>query len=179
MRLPTAIWGLAVLLQARPALTISGLVGYGIEPYNPPCAFACLRSLSSLTLECSETMDMGSDGMDMSSGSVITSAQCYASDSSWLTSLAWCMHVECTGYDVPASELESFWEAQATTDASVAAKWTYQEAFFNITTSSIPELSASAETLNTTSMANAETYLSQYNALTAVQRENVVESGYR
>ena len=69
----TAAW-LACLLT-RPLL--GPLVGYGIYPYSPFCAYACDRSLSTLSLDCSMPMSMH-DGMEMGSGT--TSPQRRAGD---------------------------------------------------------------------------------------------------
>lgn len=171
MKVPSAAW-LACLLT-RPVL--GALVGYGIYPYDPPCAHACYRSLSSLTLECSSDMASGSD---MGSDSDMTSPQCRAGDTPWLTTLAWCMRTKCAEYNVSTSELEAFWEEQCTGDPTVAPKWGYSTTLFNIAQPPTQELTEIDNTLNLTALVNPAVYEAQYNALTAVQRENVVESGF-
>lgn len=171
MKIFSAIW-LASLLT-RPVL--GALVGYGIYPYNPPCAFACHRSLSNLMLQCSG--DMASGG-HMGGHSDMISPQCRAGDTPWLTTLAWCMRIKCAEYHVPTSELEAFWEVQSTGDPTVAPKWSHSTTLFNIDRSPTQELTRVDDTLNLTALVNPAIYEAQYNALTAVQRENVVESGY-
>lgn len=171
MKVPSAAW-LAFVLT-KPVL--GALVGYGIYPYDPPCAFACDRSLSSLTLECSSKMAMGS-GMDM--GPPMTSAQCRAGDTPWLTTLAWCMRAMCAKYNVSTSELEAFWEKQSTEDPTVVPKWGYTTTLFNIAQPPTRALADADESLNFTALVNPTVYKAQYNALTAVQRENVVESAF-
>lgn len=171
MKILSAIW--LVSLATRPVL--GALVGYGIYPYNPPCAFACHRSLSTLMLQCSG--DMTSSG-HMGGHSAMISPQCRAGDSSWLTTLAWCLRTKCAEYQVSISELEAFWETQSTGDQFVAPEWSYSTTLFNIAQAPTQELTRIDDTLNSTALVNPSVYEAQYNALTAVQRENVVESGY-
>ncbi|MCJ1456008.1 hypothetical protein MMC28_006365 [Mycoblastus sanguinarius] len=172
MKIRSAVWPAS--LVTRPVL--GALVGYGIYPYKPPCAHACYRSLSSLMLECSS--DTASE-REMDSDSEITSPQCRAGETPWLTSLAWCMCTNCAEYNVSTSGLERFWEEQCTGDPTVAPKWGYSTTLFNIAQSPTRELTETDDTLNITALVNPAVYEAQYNALTTVQRENVVESGYR
>lgn len=165
--------GLACYVLITPV--IGALVGYGIWPYEPPCAHACDRSLSSLMLQCSSPMDSMGGMMD---SSAMTSPQCRAGDTPWLTTLAWCMHTACAEFHVPTSELESFWEQQSTGDPAVAPKWGYSMTLVNITKPPTQELTDVDDALNVTALVNTAVYESQYNALTTVQRENVVESGF-
>ncbi|KAF4624715.1 hypothetical protein G7Y89_g13456 [Cudoniella acicularis] len=173
MKFSFAIW-LRCLLTT-PVLG-GGLVGYGIYPYNPYCGFTCDRSLSLLMLDCSTDMGMGS-GMSMSN-SVMTSAVCRAIDTNWLTTLAWCMYTKCAEYDVATSDLEPFWEQQCTGDPTVAPKWGCSVTLTKITSPPTQELNSTATDLNFTALVNEDTYLSQWNALTLVQRENGVEGAY-
>lgn len=154
------------------------LVGYGIWPYKPVCAFACLRALSGYMLSCSSEMD--THGGAHTHGNVMTSPQCRAGDASWLTTLAYCAQARCAGDGVPVSQLEGFWEAQATEDAAVPPVWSFSEAVANVTEAPGRELGedAGSETLNFTALVNAAAYTSQYNAMFAVQRETVVENTY-
>ena len=157
------------------------LVGYGIWPYKPVCAWACLRALEGYTLTCSSEMDM-SGGMHMH-GSGVTSPQCRADDTSWLTTLAYCAQTKCSagGSGMPStSELEAFWEAQSTEDPAVPPKWSFSQAVANVSEPPERELGADAdsEMLNFTALVNAELYTSQYNAMWAVQRETVLENSY-
>lgn len=171
MKVPYAAWLTCFL--TRPVL--GALVGYGIYPYEPPCAHACDRSLSSLMLECSSHVALG---MDMHGGSAMTSPQCRAGDTPWLTTLAWCMRTKCAESNVSTSELEAFWEKQSTEDPTVAPKWGYSTTLFNVTQPPTRKLTKADDTLNFTALVNPAVYEAQYNALTAVQRENFVESGY-
>lgn len=155
------------------------LVGYGIWPYEPVCAFACLRALSGYMLSCSSEVDM--HGGAHMHGSGMTSPRCRAGDTPWLTTLAYCAQTRCAGSGVPTSRLEGFWEAQSTEDAAVPPRWTFSQALANVTGAPPGrELGEDAESemLNFTALVNAEAYRSQYNAMFAVQRETVVENSY-
>ncbi|KAH7305107.1 ferric reductase-like transmembrane component [Rhexocercosporidium sp. MPI-PUGE-AT-0058] len=164
-------WALCLLF--RPAWGATGLVGFGIYPYSPYCAYTCLRSLDGLMLVCSEHMDMS--GM-MMHGATPTSAECRAGDTPWLTTLAWCLSSKCT--DLSTSKIEAFWELQSTEDPSIAAKWSYTAALLQITEAPTHELTAADTNLNITAIVNPETYQAQWNTLTSVQRENVVEGAF-
>lgn len=75
------------------------LVGYGIWPYKPVCAVVCLRAVSSYMVSCSYEMEMHG-GMHMH-GNGMTSPQCRADDTRWLTTLAHCAKTKCAEFDVP------------------------------------------------------------------------------
>lgn len=156
------------------------LVGYGVRPYKPVCALACLRALSGYMLTCSSEMEM--HGGMHSHGNAMTSPQCRADDTPWVTTLAYCAQTKCAAEPgrVPTLELEDIWEAQSTEDPTVSPKWTFPQAIANLTEPPQQELGADAEseTLNFTALVNPEACASQYNAMFAVQRETVVESSY-
>ncbi|KAN0117693.1 Ferric reductase like transmembrane component domain containing protein [Hyaloscypha variabilis] len=152
--------------------------GYPANPYDPFCAMTCLRSLYSLTLSCSEE-DGGTLGMMIFS----TSSACWAENTPYLTSLAWCMHVKCAEFDVLNSKLELFWEQQATGQGHAGVKsdppkWSYNEALANVTTPPTVQLNATSQYLNTTSLVSPSVYLAQWNILTNTQRETVNENTY-
>lgn len=110
----------------------------------------------------------------------MVSPDCRASDTLWLTTLAWCMRSKCADFQLPTSELEAFWEGQSTGDPALAPKWTYSTALVQIVQAPTQTLTLiEADTiLNFTGLVNPATYEAQYNALTTVQRENTVESRY-
>jgi len=91
--------------------------------YDPNCAFACRDIFASAMLTCS--------GHDHASGAHshdqgATSPDCYASDSSWLTTLANCINATCA--DVVPWKLEKYWTERVTGRfTGVEPKWTYQE----------------------------------------------------
>lgn len=104
------------------------LIGFGAEMYNPICAFACRGSISSAPLSCSQ-MKHGSGGHH---GSSSTSLQCYSQDTSFLTTLAYCISTHCEG--VEPWRLEQYWAVRAagTSYEHVDPKWTYQQALAQV-----------------------------------------------
>jgi hypothetical protein len=100
---------LAICLHSTSVFAIGELTGFPANPYDPYCAMSCLRSFSSLMLACSG----GGEHVDMHA--VMTSSACWANDTPYLTSLAWCMHEKCSvELKIPNSKLERFWETDAT-----------------------------------------------------------------
>jgi hypothetical protein len=103
---------------AIPALASAGrdghgLIGYGIQMYQPPCAFACQSSISN-PLDC--PMDQhGMEGMEgmkvkrMSHGGEKPSPECYANSKPYLQTLAYCMDQRCPD-DVHTSARDKFFE---------------------------------------------------------------------
>ena len=79
--------------------------------YKPPCAFSCRSIISGAMLNCS-VMEGGEDsmagmaGMDMGA-EFTTSPECYATDDSFLQTLAYCMSTHCSG--VSEWKLEQYW----------------------------------------------------------------------
>ena len=170
MRGPSAL--VAVSLLAGTAQCARGIVGFGTHPYDPPCAHACQRSITSFKVSCSH--DMEEEGHSHGP-SAMTPPSCRAQDEPYLSTLAWCMHVKCS--DVKTSQLQAFWEKSGTEDPTVAAKWDYPTA---LASSSEPSVALTEDTavLNFTAIANEDTYLAQYNSMTAVYRETKIEGIY-
>ena len=94
----------------------------------------------------------------MDSGSDMTSPQCRADDTPWLTTLAWCMCTSCAEFNVSTSELEAFWEDQCTGDPTVAPKWSYSTTLFSITEPPTRKLDEADDTLNSTALVNPAVY---------------------
>ncbi|KIH93713.1 ferric reductase transmembrane component 4 [Sporothrix brasiliensis 5110] len=182
------------LLHATAAFNAGALTGVPANNYDPYCAMACIRSLNGLLLSCSSTQ--GSGGMIGMVG-FATSSACWASDTPYLTSLAYCMTVQCAvdefsrGEDIPASKLEWFWETEATGQIAAGAptvtpKWTYAQALVEAqavvsnasASGGLPALAANATWLNTTSLVSPAVYRAQWNVLVAVQEETSKENRY-
>jgi hypothetical protein len=168
---------IAALATTAAACTSKGLTGFPALTWNPLCASACLRSLSSLHLSCTGESEMV--GMVM----VMTTTECYAENEAFLTSLAWCVNVECADGDYSSVLLEYFWDEQATGQksagqAAVPAKWTYAEALSHVTSPPTFQLLQSDTHLNRTSLVPPETYRAQLNVLSSVQEETIRENGY-
>lgn len=113
---------------------------------------------------------------------MLTSSACWAENTPYLTSLAWCMHEKCAEFNNTAAELEYFWETEATGQSNagqtgVAPKWTYSESLANASASPpTTVLAVNATSLNSTSLVNPLVYLKQWNILTSVQRETAQEN---
>jgi hypothetical protein len=122
------------LFALARSVIASGLVGYGIPMYKPNCAFACRDQFSMAMLECTTMDDMGGDGMDMGMSMGSTSPECYAGNTPWLTTLAYCIDATCI--DVPKFKLEAYWAERVTKDErgnQILPKWTYQETLYKMT----------------------------------------------
>lgn len=178
MKTPVFAWGCVLLAPAlaRAANVGSGLIGYYFDPYRPPCAHACVRSLTSYMLSCSSHGDEGSSHGHHGSG--MTSPECRANDTAWLTTLAWCVNEKCAPYDEKTSVLEAFWEDQSTQDPAVSPKWDYGTAYHEIADRPTRELTPDDDTINGTVLVSEPTYEAQFNALRAVYREIRLENQY-
>ena len=172
---------LACILTAKSVLALApqnGLIGFPANAYDPFCATSCLRSFASLMLDCSNTTG------DMLGMMVMTtSTECYASNTPFLTSVAWCTHVKCAGLDLAPSELESWWETvvtgqQAAGVSTVPPKWSYQESLAQVAKPPTLQLAAADTDLNTTSLVSEAVYLGQWNALTCTWQESATENQF-
>ncbi len=150
---------------------------HGFSPYEPLCAESCLRALSSYTLDCTSPADHHGGHSHGSS----TTPDCYASNTPFLTSVAWCFSTKCAEHSVPVSTLQRFWERFVTaSNGKVAAKWSYPIALANVGPQPPTHQLDGADTdLNVTSIVSPDAYLKQWNVLGMVAREGVVESKYR
>ncbi|KAG7285983.1 hypothetical protein NEMBOFW57_008279 [Staphylotrichum longicolle] len=147
----------AWLALAGPA-TAQFLVGYGFDPYEPLCAESRRPQQAICTAPRSN--------------------ECYASNTPFLTSVAWCFSTKCAEFNIPASTLQAFWEKSVTGSSKVAAKWTYPVALAQVEPPPTYQLNGSEPLLNVTSLVSPDTYLRQWNVLGMVAREGVVESKY-
>ncbi|KAK6499855.1 hypothetical protein TWF481_010212 [Arthrobotrys musiformis] len=168
------IWSAIVL--AGSVVAQGKLNGYPYNPYNPFCAMACIRPLMAMMLDCS------SMGQMIGSMAMTTTTECWAENTPYLSSLAWCMHMKCAQFGVPTSELEIFWENQATGQKDAGAvtippKWSYGEALA-LNDAPTVQLSVSDMDLNTTAMIPEESWLAQYNVFSNLQRESTLENTY-
>jgi hypothetical protein len=119
----------------------------------------------------------------MMMSTIMTTTKCWASNDPYLTSLAWCIHVECADYNIPASKPEYFWETQSTgqSDAgvqTVAAKWTYGHTLAQVAQPPTLHFTATDTDLNTTSIVSPAVYQAQYNVLSDIQLETTVENAH-
>ena len=107
----------------------------------------------------------------------MTSPQCFASDSAYLTTLAWCINTKCAPDHIPAWKLELFWAQQSTSDPTVAPKWTYAQALESVTQPPTRVL-ASSDVLNYTALANDSVWALQATTLQSVYREEALHAKF-
>ncbi|KAH8595865.1 ferric reductase like transmembrane component-domain-containing protein [Bisporella sp. PMI_857] len=79
-----------------------GLIGYGIEMYQPPCAHACQRILKQSPLSCS-TPPVADRWHGGSGLGFDTSPDCFAGDDAYILSLAWCLNQRCLAANAETS----------------------------------------------------------------------------
>ncbi|KAK3386523.1 hypothetical protein B0H63DRAFT_137159, partial [Podospora didyma] len=176
MKPPLAFW-LACQLLSAATPAFSALVGFGLDPYSTYCARACLWSLLPYQLSCSAKSNYGF-------GWSVTTPECKGNDTSYLTTLAWCMHVKCTAYRT--SELEDFWEHSATADLlkfmdtsyPPPPKWGYSESLAHISQPPTRELTAADLVLNFTALVPERSYRVQLNTAFSVSQEQILGNSY-
>jgi hypothetical protein len=155
-----------------------GLIGYGIEMYKPTCAFACRDSIASSTLTCTTTSDMADmPGLAMDMGSGETEPDCYATDDAFLQTLAWCISIHCK--NVPEWKLEKYWKMNVAGHAAVQPipKETYQQTLARIV-SGPNETLVGGDPLNKTSLVFEEDWLSNFNADSEFETQEVTHERY-
>ncbi len=146
--------GLTFVAIAGLATSCHALIGFGITMYKPNCAFACRGAISGAPLICS---DMDHAGGHSGHGSSATTPACFAGDSSFLTTLAWCMSSRCEG--IEAWRLERYWRMKAAATSSVTErpKWTYQQSLDEVAEPPTRMVNAS-EMLDFTGVVSEEDY---------------------
>lgn len=143
-----------------------GVVGLGRNLFQPTCCYACLSSFWALLLPCSKV-----DRKAFSN----TSPQCHASNTAYLSSLAYCMEQRCGADNVPNSLIEQCWDKVAGDGLPVSG--------FNSNLPLVPptsELAYDATTLGGTPMlANASYYLDTRDTLLAYAGQESDHALYR
>lgn len=159
-------------------VTRSGLAGIqGFYFYNPYCGHGCFRSFSPFELQCSSTISEG--GHTTSSTSALDLAVCRASDFSYLSSIAWCIHEFCPS-SVRSSTIEEFWETEITGDVSVLPKWSYGEVLAKISQppTMVANTSDTTMVLNMTMLTTQANFQATWITLYYFFRETAQESYY-
>jgi hypothetical protein len=97
---------LASLALLPPPAIGNEILGLGADPGFPPCANSCARTLAQVPISCSSDQTDGNFGL---AAHVVTTPQCYATDTPYLTTLAWCIHEKCAAKNLTDEELDYFW----------------------------------------------------------------------
>lgn len=122
-------------------------------------------------------MDHGGGGHH---GSSATSPECYAQDTAWLTTLAYCINQTCT--DNSKFELEAYWAERATQSVrgnKLQPKWTYQETLVELAKLSPPSKELEEDAiLNYTALYNPESWESTRGALQHFELAESMHSKY-
>lgn len=136
-----------------------GLIGYGINMYQPFCASGCRDSIKKATLNCTPPMVHGAMG---GHSMATTSPECYATDDAFLTTLAYCVSQHCN--DLPVWKIEKWWKANVAgnQESQPDPKWTYQETLARIITPPVTTYIAKSA-LNATNLVSNATWLGNYN----------------
>ncbi|KFY34286.1 hypothetical protein V494_06907 [Pseudogymnoascus sp. VKM F-4513 (FW-928)] len=159
----------------------SGIMGFGLSLYQDLCCQTCHDSLSALYLSCTTfpehdmDMDMSMDmDMDMSMDMMpMTSEECYAVNTPWLQTMAYCIQQNCNADGYSSDKQAKCFSVQAVGGAS---KPTFQD--------SLParaptiELAEDAMWLNSTSLVNKNTYSSIFGTLKEFTRQEYMHTRY-
>ena len=165
------------LFTTANAYSQYGLTGLPANSYDPVCATACLRSFYTMILSCS------AGGQTIGMVTQPTSTECYAENTAFLTSIAWCTHVQCEERKPPADLLEYWWDMQITGQKTagartVPAKWTYGQALAQVTEEPTMHLKMTDTLLNTTSLVPLHKWHAQYNVLYSTQAQGTLMNKY-
>ena len=106
----------------------------------------------------------------------MTTPECRSGDSSFLTTLAWCMNERCTPFYVEAWRLERYWSSKATGDPTVLPKWTFAQA---VEAASPPVIDFNAEeTINGTERLPIDDWDAQRRTLEEFEHQETLHSTY-
>lgn len=157
-----------------------GLIGYGIEMYNPSCAFACRSIIGAAPLSCSDHTEHTA-GHHGPSTPFSTSPECRANDVSFLTTLALCMNTTCEA-NTPPALLEKYWASTATGDPATVPMWSYGRTV--VETGSLLQdgqtpreyNTTAGDTLNFTASLNRESWTTTRNTLVNFERGEAIHT---
>ncbi|KAK5655945.1 hypothetical protein OQA88_5080 [Cercophora sp. LCS_1] len=169
----SAVAGCVVLLSTT-AVAQDFLVGYGNYPYDPICAQACVLALRPYILNCTD-LELAKKPFDFLAPA--TPASCYASDPSFLTSVAWCFRSKCP--DVAIAHLEGYWQISISGSRAIPPEWAYSVALDKVDPKPpVYRLTINDTKINQTSIAVETSWLSSFNGNTALYEEDVNESKF-
>jgi len=152
---------LFTLTGIGPARAVKhGIIGFGITLYPDICCQACNAALSSLSLNCTTFDDPSMAEMGT------TTPACRGSNRPWLESMAYCIRTHCESDGLSESQQDECF----TTYSLVATNETSLEG--NLPAVPPTEiLPGTATWLNSTSLANQETYQATYQTLEEFSRQ--------
>jgi hypothetical protein len=159
-----------------------GIVGFGISLYPDLCCQACHDSLSSLYLTCTTFDDDGMGGMEGMGGMGdmgdmgtmgTTSEECYANNTAWLQTMAYCIQQNCNADAYPAEKQAECFTAQAVAGASTP---TFHDSL--PATPPTIELASDDTWLNVTSLVNSDVYHSTHGTLGEFARSEYFHTKY-
>ncbi|KAJ4268815.1 hypothetical protein NW762_002885 [Fusarium torreyae] len=154
----------AVLLLSLPTVSATELLsGYGRNEFKVPCAWACRYAIPSM-LDCPEYAGMTAE----EKAQQYPSAACFANDTSYLTSMAYCINEYCDK-SIKDYKLVEFWDTDmiyGQDDPGVVLRFTYNEALAQIDTKKAPKPMSPDETvLNRTISISRDTYQANMNGV--------------
>ncbi|KAF4437388.1 hypothetical protein F53441_13065 [Fusarium austroafricanum] len=152
--LPIVLSALSLLPFTSATVPLEGL---GRDSYPVPCAQACTWAVPR-TLECPEYAGMTAEER----AEAYPSPACYANDTSYLTTIAYCIDKHCEKGIAPW-KIENFWETLMIYEGPLP-RYSYPEALALVKT--IPKVMVPEETvLNRTILIDDDAYLGQINGV--------------
>ncbi|KAK0716353.1 ferric reductase-like transmembrane component [Lasiosphaeris hirsuta] len=143
-------------------------------PYDPICAQSCLQAFRPYLLNCS---DLEAAKKPFDPLAPATSPSCYAKDTPFLTSVAWCFSSKCP--EESTAKLEGYWQQSVSGLKAVPPKWAYSVTLDKVDPKPPShQLTFNDTHLNRTSLIVESLYLSSWNGMSALYREEVNESKF-
>jgi len=167
-----------LLLAGTTAADGRGLIGFGKNMYYPLCAASCRGALEGAPLICTPhgSVDSGSH----SHGA--TPPECYASDTAFMQTLAFCMSKHCDRTELGADVLETYWTLHLVGGGRINLNPRPSKGYYE-TLDTIKEAPTveyvAGEMLNVTSLVAESTYESQAIALSVFENAETGHSRYR
>jgi hypothetical protein len=152
-----------------------GIIGFGISLYPDLCCQACHDSLSSLYLTCTafDHGEMSDDGMGDMGMTGMTSDDCYATNTAWLQTMAYCVQQNCNADGYPIEKQAKCFSAQTVGGASTP---NFQDSL--PATPPTVELADNATWLNMTSLVNSDIYYATHGTLGEFARSEYFHTKY-
>lgn len=161
---------------ALPFLVLADpLAGYGTSVDTPECAYAC-QSAVPQTMDCPEYKGM----TEIKRNATKPSPSCLANDTSFLTSVAWCIYKHCEGYKT--WELSQWWDSDLINDKEnkgYILKYSYEEALSHVDQHTPPKtISKDEKVLNRTIAVKEDRYIGYLNGYISSKRASLTGSRY-